>query len=259
MPSKLKMGAKHHNSVHVKSGADLVNLHDFLKKNKKGIFLVVVMMEGCPHCVTLEKDVWNPLLNEPSRKVGMAAIQHDQLENTPLKSLSNKIRGYPTVIKVENGQSKEIENPRDLAAMKETVGVSPEEVLSEPTVIEGAESLPLSHSAEEIREDNSLTKENIDSLLKSKRKSTNVNVPNVNDDILDSQKDESMDIQFDTPKPGKGTAIGGSLYESLLSAGKDLAPAAILTTAAIASRFAIGRRKSKRSKRSNRKTRSKKH
>ena len=258
MPSKLKKGAKHHNSVHVKSGADLVNLHDFLKKNKKGVFLVVVMMEGCPHCVTLEKDVWNPLLNEPSRKVGMAAIQHDQLENTPLKSLRNKIRGYPTVIKVENGQSEEVENPRDLVAMKETVGVSPEEVI-DSTFIEENESLPLSNSAEEIRDNNILTKENINSLLKIKKKSAYVNVPNVNDDILDSQKDESMDIQFDTPKPGKGSAIGGSLYASLLSAGKDLAPAAILTTAAVVSRLALGRSKSKRSKRSNRKTRSKKH
>jgi len=84
---------KAHNSVHVKSGEDLMDLHDFLKKNKKGVFIVIVMMEGCPHCVTLEKDIVNPLLNSPSRKNGMALIQHTELENTPLKSLSSKIRG----------------------------------------------------------------------------------------------------------------------------------------------------------------------
>jgi hypothetical protein len=246
------MVAKAHNSVHVKSGEDLVDLHSFLKKNKKGVFIVVVMMEGCPHCVTLEKDVVVPLLNDPNRTAGIASIQHTELDNTPLKSLRNKIRGYPTVIKVENGQSEEIENPRDLEAMKETVGVNSNEGASD-----GMDSPVLDESSENARKNNKMSAKNIRSLVKSPELRGPVNVPKANDDVLNSQnKDVSMNVNdFETPRSGKGAAVGGALYASLLAASKDLAPAVLLSTAAIASRIALSRRKSKRSKKTRRKLR----
>ena len=248
------MVAKAHNSVHVKSGEDLVNLHDFLKKNKKGVFIVVVMMEGCPHCVTLEKDIVTPLLNDPKRKAGIASIQHTELDNTPLKSLRNKIRGYPTVIKVENGKSEEIENPRDLEAMKETVGVNSSKRSSD--ISDGMNSPVLEDSSEDARKNNKMTAENIRSLVKSPKVRGNVNVPKADTDVLNSQNQESMDVNdFETPRSGKGAAVGGSLYASLLAASKDLAPALLLSTAAIASRIALSRRKSKRSKSTRRKVR----
>ena len=245
---------KAHNSVHVKSGADLLELNDFLKKNKKGIFIVVLMMEGCPHCVTLEKDIVTPLLNEPSRKNGMALIQHTELENTPLKSLSKKVRGYPTVIKVENGRADEVDDPRDYDSMKKLAGVT--ESGDEPEALSGDESLPLDESAAEaVRKSSTLmSAENIKSLIKNPKKKQNATVPNINEDVLNTQKD-SADIEFESPKAGKGAAIGGSLYASLLAAGKDLAPAIALSTAAIASRIAISR-KTKRSKKMSSKKRS---
>jgi hypothetical protein len=238
---------KAHNSVHVKSGEDLLELNDFLKKNKKGIFIVVLMMEGCPHCVTLEKDIVTPLLNDPSRKNGMALIQHTELENTPLKSLSSKVRGYPTVIKVENGKAEEVDDPRDYESMKKLVG-STESSADEVDVLSGEESLPLDESAAEAvrKSSNLMSAENIKSLIKNPKKKHNAAVPNINDDVLSSQR-ESPDIEFESPKAGKGAAIGGSLYASLLAAGKDLAPAIVLSTAAVASRLAL-RRKTKRSK-----------
>jgi hypothetical protein len=242
--TKSKKGSKPHNSVHVKSSEDLVDLHSFLKKNKKGVFIVVVMMDGCPHCVTLDRDIVDPLLNDSSRRAGIAKIQHTELENSPLKSLSDKIRGYPTVIKVENGTAEEVEDPRNLEAMKETVGVSPENALSVP------ESLDLDESANEARDENLMNSENINSLLKGSKK---VRVPAVNNDVsLNSQNPESMNVEFETPKSRK--AVGGSLYASLLEAGKVLGPAAILTTAAVASRIALSRKSKKgsRSKRSRR-------
>jgi hypothetical protein len=254
MPSKTKKGSKHHNSVHVKGGEDLVDLHNFLKMNKKGVFIVVVMMDGCPHCVTLDRDIVEPLLNDSSRKAGIAKIQHTELENTPLKSLSDKIRGYPTVIKVENGSAEEIEDPRNLEAMKETVGATASNALTN----ELEESPLLEEEAEEARKNNVMTSENIKSLLKNVKSKKATNVPNINEDVLNSQRSrESMNVEFETPKAGKGAAVGGSLYASLLAAGKDLAPAAILSTAAVASRIALSYRKSKRSKRSKRSKKSK--
>uniref|UniRef100_A0A6C0JUR4 Thioredoxin domain-containing protein n=1 Tax=viral metagenome TaxID=1070528 RepID=A0A6C0JUR4_9ZZZZ len=253
-PKLKKASKKHHNSVHVKSSADLVELQDFLKKNKRGLFLVVVMMEGCPHCVTLERDVIDPLLNNPNRRNGIARIQHTELENTPLKHLSKTIRGYPTVIKVENGETEEVENPRDVKTMNTLAGVTAEEVVGSSLVEPESETATLDEEAEEARENNVLTPENLNSLLKKRSKT---NVPNVNADVLNSQNENSTNVEFETPTTGKGSAVGGSLYASLLSAGKDLAPAAILSVAAIGSRLAL-RRKSKRSKRSKRKTRSKK-
>jgi hypothetical protein len=236
---------KAHNSVHVKSGADLVELTDFLKKNKKGIFIVVLMMEGCPHCVTLEKDVVTPLLNEPSRKNGMALIQHTELENTPLKSLASKVRGYPTVIKVENGKAEEVDDPRDYESMKKLAGVTGSD---ERDTMSEDQSLPLNeNAAEAVRKSSDLmSAENIKSLIKNPKNKHNAVVPNINEDVLNTQKDSS-DMEFESPKAGKGTAIGGSLYASLLAASKDLAPAIVLSTAAVASRLAL-RRKTKRSK-----------
>jgi len=258
MPDKSKSNSKPHNSVHVKSSENLVELSDFLKKNKKGTFILVIMMDGCPHCVTLEKDIVNPLLNYPSRKAGMALIQHDQLENTPLKSLSSKVRGYPTMLKLVNGNAEEVENPRDLEAMKKTVS---ENDLAEVDDIE--ESLPLNDSSSKVRSGNVMSAENIKSLIKKPKNTNGVNVPNVKNDMLNSQDPGSMNVDFENVSPkkeSKDPVIGGSLYASLLEAGKDLAPAIALTAAAVASRIAISRKKSKKHKGgSRRKRRSRKH
>jgi hypothetical protein len=264
MPTKSKKYSKKpHNSVHVKSGEDLVELHDFLKRNKKGVFLVVLIMQGCPHCLTLDKDIVQPLLYDPNRRNGIARIEHTELENTPLKHLSKKVRGYPTVIKVENGVSEEVENARDLEAMKKYAGVEPEEVAGSALTSERLnademqeeaeeESPPLNETADSRR--SAITASNLRSILSGPKKGTSsAEVPKVQKDVLNSQTGESMDLEFESPAPGKGTAVGGSLYASLLSAGKDLAPAVILSTAAVASRIALGARKkskklSKRSK-----------
>ena len=252
---KAKKGQGLHNSVHVKGSEDLLKLGDFLKKNKTKIFIIVVMMKGCPHCVTLEKDIVLPLLHHPSRKNGMALIEHDQLENTPLKHLSSKIRGYPTVLKVEGDNTEEIENPRDLTAMKNLAGINDDDTTTEDNTASdnATESLELDETAENLRENNLMTPEKIKSTLKSSKKRGIV--PRMDQD-LNSQEPESLNVEdYKTPTPGKGT-VGGSLYSSLLEAGKHLAPAVLLSTAAVASRFAISRRKSKSSKR---RTRSKKN
>lgn len=257
--SKSKKAQGPRNSVHVKGSEDLVQLGDFLKNNKSKIFIIVVMMKGCPHCVTLEKDIVVPLLNHPSRKNGMALIEHDQLENTPLKHLASKIRGYPTVLKVEGDNTEEVENARDLNAMKTLAGITDDDTTESDTTDENmnsdspADSLELDETAENMRENNLMTPEKIKSIIKSSKKRGVV--PRMDED-LNSQSPESLNTEdYKTPTSGKGT-VGGSLYASLVEAGKHLAPAALLSTAAVASRFAISRRKSKSSKR---RTRSKKN
>ena len=270
MASKTKKGSKPHNSVHVKGSEDLVELGDFLKKNKKVTIYVIIMMEGCPHCVTLEKDIVNPLLNNSSRKAGMALIQHDQLENTPLKHLASKVRGYPTMLKVVNENAEEVKNPRDLKAMETAVGINdtePEETNADPDSLNNnenlKESLPLNDSSSKVRSGNVMSAQNIKSLIKMPKNRNSVNVPNVKDDVLNSQDPGSMDVEFQdvsSKKDTKDPVIGGSLYASLLEAGKDLAPAIALTAAAVASRIAISRKKTKKHKGgSRRKRRSRRH
>jgi hypothetical protein len=273
MPSKSKKISKNpHNSVHVKSSADLLDLHDFLKKNKKSPIIVVIMMEGCPHCVTLERDIVDPLLNNSKRRNGIARIQHTELENTPLKHLSKKVHGYPSVIKVENGTAEELEDARDLEAMKKHAGVEPEDVAGESVATASTmanaeemqeeaeeESPPLNETAEGARGE--ITAENLKSILSGKKKKYDVSVPQANNDVLNSQNQtaESMNVEFESPSSGKGAAVGGSLYASLLSAGKDLAPAAILSTAAVVSRLALGKRKNSKKRKSVSRRRTKKN
>ena len=95
---------------------------------------------------------------------------------------------------------------------------------------------------------------NLQSLLWGSRINKGI-VPNINADMLNSQNDpKSVEFESPTTRKSAKTAIGGSLYASLLAASETLAPSVILSTAAVASRIAISRKakKGKRSKRSRR-------
>jgi thiol-disulfide isomerase/thioredoxin len=96
---------------------------------------------------------------------------------------------------------------------------------------------------------NRKSNENVGSIL-SKAKSASpkrfslnaledVKVPNLKEDILDTQQKMDSGLEF-TPigskKKEEEPATGGSLYAALLHASRDLAPAAILTTAAMIQR-----------------------
>lgn len=245
------------NSLHVKQedlGPSLIKLGEFLKKNKKVAALIAVLMEGCGPCNRLKEGVLNPILNDPSRVMPIVIVQHDTLEHTPLKELSNSIEGYPTLfLKKEDGSIEVIKNHSDLDAMKKAVGISSRNSLDDTDPNSPDESSNLNYSADKARDVNAMHGNPIKMSIKGS-KMNQARPPPVNNDVLNSQSEKSTSIEFETLKPRKGPAVGGSLYESLLEAGKTFGPAALLTTVAVASRIAISRKskKGKRSKRSRR-------
>jgi hypothetical protein len=250
-----------HNSLHIKQedlGPSLIKLGEFLKKNKKVAAVFAVLMEGCGPCNRLKEGVLNPILNDSSRRMPIVVIQHDTLEHTPLKDLP--IEGYPTLfLKKEDGSIEVIKNHSDLEAMKKTVGISSENALDYTDPNSPDESSNLDEFADEARDENAMHSNPMKFPLKES-KMNRARPPPVNNDVLNSQNENSTSIEFETPKSGKRAPVGGSLYESLLEAGKVLGPAAILTTAAVASRIAISRKSKKgRSKRSKRSRRSRKN
>jgi len=86
-----------------------------------------------------------------------------------------------------------------------------------------------------------------------------VSAPDVRSDVLNSQKRAPESLEFtpeqanEAPRAGKGAAIGGSLYSSLLEAARAAGPAVALTAAAVA--MGRGRRVSRKGRRGSRKVR----
>jgi hypothetical protein len=60
------------------------------------MMVVLVYADWCGHCTKYKDNVWNPLKNIKDRKMNMASIHYDQLENTSLKN--SKIEGYPSLL-----------------------------------------------------------------------------------------------------------------------------------------------------------------
>jgi hypothetical protein len=110
---------------------------------KYKIVVVLVYADWCGHCTRYKEEVWNrlPAETKANRKVGLAAIQDEQLPNTPLAGA--KINGYPNVLAVgsdmkpavfkEPGSGElthDIPNSRDINTMKAIVNSDPEEVMN---------------------------------------------------------------------------------------------------------------------------------
>jgi hypothetical protein len=83
----------------------------------------------------------------------------------------------------------------------------------------------------------------------STRGSKNINTNNMSNTSRNSNRNEFSESNTNEVPSNKKGAVGGALYESLLEASKQLAPVAILTTAAVASRLALSTRRSKRARR----------
>ena len=60
------------------------------------MMIVLVYADWCGHCTKYKDNVWNPLKSIKDRKMNMASIHYDQLENTSLKN--SKIEGYPSLL-----------------------------------------------------------------------------------------------------------------------------------------------------------------
>ena len=87
------MGKK--KSVDVRSSKDVKELETTIQTGP--ITIVLVYADWCGHCTRFKEYIWSQLLSKP-RKVNLASIHHDQLENTSLRDA--KIKGYPSVLVV---------------------------------------------------------------------------------------------------------------------------------------------------------------
>ena len=105
-------GKKGTDYVDLRSPSDLPMFNKLIDKfSKKGIY-ILVHADFCGPCQHYKKTIWNDLVAKKDRTAGMAAIHHDQLENSPFANAN--IKGYPSVIYVtRNGTIKKVSNFND--------------------------------------------------------------------------------------------------------------------------------------------------
>lgn len=231
--------AKKKKAVDVRSPSDVKTLQEVLKAHP--ITIILIHADWCGHCQRYKENVWNKLEGISGAKNGLAAIHHDQLENTEFADA--KIRGYPSVILVgkkkmaefedEEGPTNAIpsEQANDLATM-ETIARS-----AEPSTLTGSlKNMTKNVDVEEPEQ----------SVRKSSAKNSSVAVPDPTKDTLDTQLPAGSDTTEYSGASDQKKAVGGggSLYESLLAAARATAPAAALVATALV--LKKGGRKSRR-------------
>ena len=240
-----KKGSKY---VDLRSSSDLPSFNKLIKSfEKKGIY-ILVHADFCGPCQNYKKTIWNDLVANNNRKAGMAGIHYDQLDKSPFSNVN--IKGYPSVLYVsKNGSVKRVSNFNDSETGSVTNAMPSSDmrnkelmeklVNSEPQEVSKLlPSMELSPNIEEIIEpefdktastlrDRINTDEAINISNKPIKINRKVSPPEMNKDyVLDSQKnsEKSPLINFDpsvsdsnTPKQGKGSSVGGSLYSNLLN------------------------------------------
>jgi len=214
----------------IRSSKDISALKEVLKSHP--ITLVLVYADWCGHCTTYKADTWKNLSQLPNRTVGMAQLNSDVLEESPLKDA--KISGYPSVLLVgndgrpaefkENGEmTNAIPNARDLTAMT-SIATAPQETLNAAVNIASLNSPPTNGDpSANLTEEADANRRNSSSMILNSLSETSI--PNVEEDILKSQDGNAAS--------GSEEMMGGSLYQALLDAGKMVAPAAALTMGAV--------------------------
>ena len=248
---------KENKYVDLRSPSDLPMFNKLIKSfEKKGIY-ILVHADYCGPCQNYKQTVWNDLVENKNRKAGMAGIHYDQFDKSPFSHA--KIQGYPSVLYVSsNGSVKQVSNFNDSQSgsvtnampvndmrnkelMEKLVNAEPSEV---PTLLPSMEkpTEPTSTIEEEkepeFDEETTILRNKVnsdDAIEEAKAKDlldkgdNKASPPKMNKDlVLDSQKaSPSPLLNFDpsasgnnTPKQGKGSVTGGSLYSSLLNAAR---------------------------------------
>jgi thiol-disulfide isomerase/thioredoxin len=206
--SKLK---KTSNSVDVTSAEHIPQLVELLEKNKNKLIVVLIWANYCGHCHTYKEQVWNKLLKERGRKAGMASIHYDQLETTP-PEIPKNVSGYPTVLflgknnvpmKFKNGET-EYPDSRNPTKMRSIITSE-----NPGTLLNDNNTPKLSDDAEGLA---SLTNpKRVLASINSKEKPPIFRTPNPYGDILNSQRTDSKNSAYNSPKQR------GGLYRALLS------------------------------------------
>ena len=112
----------------VRSTSDIPAFENMLTKGPMAV--VLVYADWCGHCNTYKENVWSPLKSTKGRKLNMASVHYDQLENTSLKN--SKIEGYPSLLVVgtdkkpatfntDSGVTNAMPNANELTTMKKII------------------------------------------------------------------------------------------------------------------------------------------
>lgn len=250
-------------AVDVRKPADLKKLLDVVAKHP--ITVILIHADFCGHCKTYKEKVWNEVSAMPEAKNGVASIHYDQLEGTPFADA--KIKGYPSVILV--GKKKMAEFEDEDAPGEKTNAISMEEandMEKMKTLISSAEPSTLTGTLKNMSANvDSPSSPRLSAAAESRRNSQEMedgetesrpqkfSIPDERMDVLNSQKrlanTEFMPEQTnETPRAGKGAAVGGSLYSSLLEAARTVAPAVALTAAAVAMKRGRAKTRSRKGK-----------
>ena len=145
-------------SVDVRSPETVSQFEDMLSAGP--ITIVLVYADWCGHCTKFKENVWSKLMKTPNRKVNLASVHYDQLENTSQKNAS--IKGYPSVLIVgsdkkaatfPDGSKKTNAFPKanDVEVMEKMVTKNAEKILSAPRMVDDIVEKPAVAVAEDTK------------------------------------------------------------------------------------------------------------
>ncbi len=230
-------------SVDVRSKKDIPEFEKILSKGP--ITIVLIYADWCGHCTNFKKDIWQNLETMPNKKVNLASVHYDQLENTSQRDA--KINGYPSLLVIGNdkkpasfNENGEVTNALPDSRNKEMLEKM---VTTEPTNL--VNNLQKNNGAKNINWNNNMAPMNMNT----------ANMPNTNLRTLDFQP-ETIEKRNEVnnalaPPNTMGDEIvnntnmntnmntqevkqqGGSLLQTLMRIAQQTAPAAALLGAAV--------------------------
>ena len=243
-----------HDNIDVKTLEDADKLVEHIKNNV--VTLLLIYADWCGHCGTFKEEIWKKLATLKGRKVPIAQVNESVFSKIP--SLSGiKIDGYPTNVLIgndmkpatfkddESGESTNaMPNTRDLASMTRLVNADPNQLMADTNMTAGEDTpasvTPSAKTAAKLNDVGDSVMNDIENGTPINTSGASIsasNPPDVEDDLISSQivTQEASNV----PK----ATVGGSLYASLLEAVGAVAPAVILTAAAMRTRRVKSRRK----------------
>lgn len=237
-------------SVDVRSKKDVGEFEKTLSLGP--ITLVLVYADWCGHCKHFKEDIWNGLQNLPNKKVNLASVHYDQLENTSQKNA--KINGYPSLLVIGNDKKPATFNDTN-GEVTNALPDSRNKEMLETMVTSDPNTLP--NTLEQNT--NVVENVNVNSSLETTSPQTTLNFqPNTlekrnefNNAVMppNTTADRIGNNTLKANLNKEKTMAGGSLLNTLMELAKLTAPAALLTGAA-AFRAAQTKRKSRKAKKS---------
>jgi thiol-disulfide isomerase/thioredoxin len=225
----------------VRSTSDIPAFENMLTKGPMAV--VLVYADWCGHCNTYKENVWSPLKSTKGRKLNMASVHYDQLENTSLKN--SKIEGYPSLLVVgtdkkpatfntDSGVTNAMPNANELSTMKKIITApvntnknrnSLRNVNVEDTNVENMNSSLENMDTND--EDSSVENANTGNMNSMRNANTGnmnngitMNTGNMNNGITMNTGNMNNGITMNTGNVNNGRMNTGSMNTSILNTGR---------------------------------------